>query len=171
VLLELNGMKKPRLGRSARLVIPVTGLSEEDAVPGKEVSPEQIESAFKRLDEGGRKGRVVRVRKGDTLARIAGRTGVPVDELAEANGLNPKSAVKAGRRLRLPAAASGPAVKVPATDHRANKELRHVIRRGDTLSKIAKVYGVTPERLSERNNLKEGQALLRGRVLLIPRES
>jgi LysM repeat protein len=58
-----------------------------------------------------------------------------------------------------------------ASESRGVKEKRHVVRRGDTLSKISKVYGVTPEQLSERNNLKEGQTLPRGRVLRIPLES
>jgi LysM repeat protein len=62
-------------------------------------------------------------------------------------------------------------VKSAAPGRDGKKEIRHVIRRGDTLSKIAKVYGVTPEQLSERNKLKEGQMLPRGRVLLIPLES
>jgi membrane-bound lytic murein transglycosylase D len=171
ILQELNGMKKPRVGRSARLVIPMTGLSEEEAVPGKEVSPEQVETALKRHDDVARRTRTVRVRKGDTLARIAKRTGVPVDELAEANGLKAKSRLKVGSRLRLPGTGTDQVKKSVASENGGKKERRHVVRRGDTLSKIAKVYGVTLEQLSERNKLKEGQALPRGRVLRIPLES
>ena len=36
--------------------------------------------------------------------------------------------------------------------------------------KVSKPYGVAPKSLSERNNLKEGGALLQGRVLHIPQE-
>jgi membrane-bound lytic murein transglycosylase D len=130
ILQELNGMKTPKMKRSARLVIPVTGLSEEEAVPGKEVSAEQVETALKRLDDVTRKTRKARLKKG-----------------------------------------SGAAKKAVASGRRGKKEIRHIIRRGDTLSKIAGVYGVTPGQLSARNNLKEGQALPRGRVLRIPSES
>jgi membrane-bound lytic murein transglycosylase D len=171
VLQELNGMKRPKIGRSARLVIPMTGLSEEEAVPGKEVSAEQVEMALKRLDDGSRRTRTVRVKKGDTLSRISKRTGVPVDELAEANGLKANGRLKVGSRLRLPGGGTVQAKRSVASASGGKKEIRHVVRRGDTLSKIAKVYGVTPEQLSERNNLKEGQALSQGRVLLIPLES
>lgn len=171
ILQELNGLKKPGIGRNARLVIPIAGLSEEEAVPGKEVSAGQVEAALKRLDDVARRTRTVRVRKGDTLSRISRRTGVPVGDLAEANGLNAKSRLKAGSRLRLPGSGTHQAKKSVAPDKRGVKEKRHVVRRGDTLSKIAKVYGVTPEQLSERNNLKEGQTLPRGRVLRIPLES
>jgi LysM repeat protein len=130
ILLELNGMKKPRMKRSARLIIPVTGLSEEEAVPGKEVSAEQVEMALKRLDDVTRKTRKARLKKGSHTAK-----------------------------------------KAVASARRGKKEIRHVVRRGDTLSKVGRVYGVTPEQLSERNKLKEGQALPRGRVLRIPLES
>jgi N-acetylmuramoyl-L-alanine amidase len=162
-------MKKPKLGRSAKLVIPVAGLSEDEAVPGKEVSAAQVETAFKRLDDVRKRTRTVRVRKGDTLVRIAKRTGVPVEELAEMNGLEAKSRLKVGSRLRIPG--SGPAKKSVASSRGAKKQIRHVVRRGDTVSKVSKAYGVTPEQLSERNNLKEGEALPQGRVLHIPRES
>jgi LysM repeat protein len=66
---------------------------------------------------------------------------------------------------------AGAVQKSVVSERGGKKEIRHVVRRGDTLSKIAKVYGVTPEQLSERNNLKEGQALPQGRVLRIPLES
>ncbi len=127
VLQELNGMKKPRIARSARLVIPVTGLSAEEAVPGRELSAEQVENALKRLDNVSRRTRTVKVRKGDTPAKK------PVSPAGE-----------------------------------GKKEIRHVVRRGDTLAKIAKVYGITPTQLSERNNLKEGQVLPQGSLLFVP---
>jgi membrane-bound lytic murein transglycosylase D len=171
ILQELNGLKGPRLRRSARLVIPVTGLSGDEAVPGKELSTEQVETALKRFDEGGRRTRTVRVRKGDTLSRIAKRTGVSVGQLAAANGLRTESRLKAGSRLRLPGSGSRLAKKSVVSPREGKKERRHVVRRGDTLSKISKTYGVTPQQISERNHLKEGQAPRRGRVLHIPLES
>jgi membrane-bound lytic murein transglycosylase D len=181
ILQELNGMKTSKMKRSARLVIPMTGLSEEEAVPGKEVSAAQVETALKRLDDGTRRtrkaragtrgARTVRVTKGDTLSGISKRTGVPLRQLAEANGLTTTSPLKAGRRLRLPGTAAGRANKTAVSARNGKKEIRHVVRRGDTVSKVSNVYGVTPEQIEERNHLKEGQVLPRGRVLRIPLES
>ncbi|HEY7527602.1 MAG TPA: LysM peptidoglycan-binding domain-containing protein, partial [Candidatus Deferrimicrobiaceae bacterium] len=145
--------------------------SGDEAVPGKELSTEQVETALKRFDEGGRRTRTVRVRKGDTLSRIAKRTGVSVGQLAAANGLRTESRLKAGSRLRLPGSGSRLAKKSVVSPREGKKERRHVVRRGDTLSKISKTYGVTPQQISERNHLKEGQAPRRGRVLHIPLES
>ncbi|MBI5420517.1 MAG: LysM peptidoglycan-binding domain-containing protein [Deltaproteobacteria bacterium] len=171
VLQELNGLKGRRVGRSARLVIPVTGLSDDEAVPGKEVSPEQVEAALSRLDEGGRRTRTVRVRKGDTLSGVSARTGVPVKEIARANGLKSNSRLRVGTGLRLPGAGKVASSKPAAGFRSGKKAVRHIVRRGETLEKIAKAYGVTPEQLTERNNLNPGQVLPRGRVLVIPVES
>ncbi len=107
VLKEMNGIKRG-VGRNSRLIIPVTGLSEEEAVPGKEVSPAQLTMAHMRVEEGIRrgraraKGRTIRVHKGDTLTRIAEDVGVPAGSLARANGLSVDSKLKAGSRLRVP---------------------------------------------------------------------
>ncbi|MDA8123308.1 MAG: LysM peptidoglycan-binding domain-containing protein [Deltaproteobacteria bacterium] len=172
VLQELNGLKKPRVSRSAGLILPVIGLSAEEAVPGKEISPEQVETAVRRLDDGTRRTGTVLVRKGDTLSAIAKRTGVSVDGLAGANGLDAKKhVIRAGSRLRLPGTGAAPPRKSVTSAGDGKKEIRHIVRRGDTLTKISRTHGVTVDRLSERNNLKGGRVLPQGRVLFIPQES
>ncbi len=114
ILKDLNGLKRDSLIRVSRLVIPVTGLSEEETVPGKEIAPDQLTMAHLRVEEERRKTRTrsvssvraekgaVRVGKGDTLTRIAMRHGVSVNALARANGLSPKAKLRAGARLVLP---------------------------------------------------------------------
>ncbi len=108
VLKEMNGIKRGGVKRNARLMVPVTGLSEEEAVPGKQVSAAQLTMAHMRVEEGIRRGRAkargrsIRVHRGDTLTRIAEDVGVPVSELARANGLSADSKIRAGMRLRVP---------------------------------------------------------------------
>ena len=58
VLKELNGLKRVALGRTARLVIPVTGLMETETVPGTEISPDQLTMAHMRVVEGSRRARI-----------------------------------------------------------------------------------------------------------------
>ncbi|HEX2710402.1 MAG TPA: LysM peptidoglycan-binding domain-containing protein, partial [Candidatus Deferrimicrobium sp.] len=201
VLRELNGLTRDSLGRTARLVIPVTGLVETEAVPGTEVSPDQLTMAHMRVEEGSRKARIrggrqsepgdaVIVRKGDTLARLAKRHRVRVKELASANGLTPASKLKAGAHLVLPEPscaaesrtaqtvvpkASGgtksSASAVGAARDVRKRTTRYKVHEGDTLDQIARVYGVTVERLADRNRLKKGQLLRQGLVLVIPLES
>ena len=45
------------------------------------------------------------------------------------------------------------------------------MHKGDTLDQIARVYGVTVDRLANRNGLKKSQPLRLGLVLVIPLES
>jgi len=200
VLKELNGLKRDSLGRTARLVIPVTGLMETEAVPGTEVSPDHLTMAHMRTEERSRRARIkegrrpgpgdgVAVRKGDTLARLAKRHGVPVKDLASANGLKTGSKLKVGARLVLPESAGAAESRTARTaapkgsvgtkssasagaapDVR-KRTARYKVHKGDTLDQIARVYGVTVDRLAGRNRLKKDQPLRQGVVLVIPLES
>jgi LysM repeat protein len=89
-----------------------------------------------------------KVRKGDTLARIASRNGISVSELARANRMSTKSHVHKGQTLRVPNADL--AYAAAGTTHVSNHHASHVsegevysgtrtvkIRRGDTLQGIA----------------------------------
>jgi membrane-bound lytic murein transglycosylase D len=189
VLKELNGLKKDSLSRTSRLVIPVAGLSGEELAPGKEISPDQLTMAHMRVEEGRRKGKrrqgeapesggTVTVRKGDTLVRLAKAHGVSVKELAAANGISPASKLAAGTRLSLPGEGTPPPAqskKKSAPGETApdggKRTARYKVHKGDTLERIARMYGVTPRRLAERNRLKPGDTLRQGTVLVIPLES
>lgn len=102
VLQEINGLRGDSLHRVPRVVVPVTGLSGEDAIPGKEISPDQLRLAHMRGDEGYRRGSRVRVRRGDTLSQIARRAGVSVRSLMHANGIRDASRLRAGSIIRIP---------------------------------------------------------------------
>lgn len=47
------------------------------------------------------------VQRGETLSSIARKNGITVARLAEANGISPATRVKAGQKLRIPAASRG----------------------------------------------------------------
>ena len=102
VLQEINGLRGDSLHRVPRVVVPVTGLSGEDAIPGKEISPDQLRLAHMRVDEGYRKGRTVRIRNGDTLSKIARQAGVSVRSLMRANGIQDAGRIRAGSLIRIP---------------------------------------------------------------------
>ena len=110
-------------------------------------------------------------------------------ELASANGLTLTSKLKVGAHLVLPesagtaesrsAQAAAPKASVgtksptsagAASDVR-KRITRYKVHKGDTLDQIARVYGVTIDRLADRNGLKKGQTLRQGLVLVIPLES
>jgi membrane-bound lytic murein transglycosylase D len=113
VLKELNGLRGNSLERTPRIIIPVTGLSAEASVPGRALSPQDLKLAHMRVDEGYRRGGLVRVRRGDTLSHIARRTGVSVRDLMRANGIRDPGMLRAGAVLRIPGPGSAPAPGPP----------------------------------------------------------
>lgn len=120
-----------------------------------------------------------RVRRGETLAEVAGRYGLTTRELAAMNGLGVDAHLRTGRRLRLPdrmpsrvaggAAASTPAVvasapRAPATPPMAAATV-HVVRRGDSLSGIAATSGVPESELMRINGLRNPNYIFEGQRL------
>jgi membrane-bound lytic murein transglycosylase D len=154
VLKELNGLKRDSLSRTSRLVIPVTGLSGEDAGPGKEISPDQLTMSHMRVEEGRRKGKGKRGGKPDPGGTATVRKGDAPVRPAKAPGV---AAKKGSEGTTAPAG--------------GKRTARYKVHKGDTLERIARVYGVSPQRLAERNRLKPGDPLRKGTVLVIPLES
>jgi peptidoglycan lytic transglycosylase D len=192
VLKELNGLRRVSLSRVSRLVIPVTGLSDDETAPGKEIAPAQLTMAHMRAEERTRGGRhrtarrggadsgdTVRVRRGDTLWGIAKRNGVSPGALARANHLAPGARLKIGARLALPEegvtvrgkSSSGGRTASKSPSKVRRKSTRYKVHKGDTLEKIARVYGVEMSALAEQNRLKNADRLRAGTVLVIPQES
>ena len=95
------------------------------------------------------------VRRGDSLERIARRYGATVEGLRRANGLG-SSLIHPGQSLRVPGAArpadpaAGGSGEAPAGDAAAV----HVVRRGDSLERIARRYGATVAGLRRANGLR-----------------
>ncbi len=124
-------------------------------------------SAFAESSEQG--GKVHVVRRGDTLAKVAVRYGVSVAALSRANNLRNPNLIYVGQRLWIPtsnsAAASTANTKPAATNSSSSV---HVVRRGDTLAKIAQRYGVTIAALRNTNNIRNINRIYVGQRLQIP---
>ncbi|MFC6750394.1 LysM peptidoglycan-binding domain-containing protein [Deinococcus aquaticus] len=99
----------------------------------------------------------VTVKSGDTLFLISRRSGVSVNRLRALNGLK-GDIIRAGQVLRVTGSASVSAA--PAG--------RHTVSRGDTLSLIARRYGVSVAALKAGNSLRSS-VIRPGQVLKLPR--
>ncbi|MCW2777105.1 MAG: Peptidoglycan-binding LysM [Frankiales bacterium] len=99
----------------------------------------------------------IRVRSGDTLSEIAQRHGTSVAQLRALNGLQ-GNGIFAGELLKVPGSGSRSSGRTV--------ERGYTVRSGDTLSGIAKRYGVTTRTIRVRNRLTG--ALQVGRRLAIP---
>jgi membrane-bound lytic murein transglycosylase D len=106
------------------------------------------------------------------LASIANKLGVSRGDLAEANGVSVKAAVRPGQRLLIPRAPSAPLLAsapraVDATPVLVNasrtttadadddvRVVTHRVKRGETLYAIANTYDVTVADLRTWNRMK-----------------
>lgn len=106
------------------------------------------------------------VRKGDSLSKIADRTGVSVPQLRSANGLR-GNLINAGQKLRIPTK-TNVASSASKNNVVAANEFTHRVSRGDTLWTIANRYGTSVKQL-RRVNSRTGDSLQVGQVLKISR--
>jgi LysM repeat protein len=128
------------------------------------------------------------VRPGDTVSGIAGRYGLSTASVLAINGLGWKSLIFPGQTLRLtsvpaPSAPVAPAaptqaasaptltsfVATPAPTAAAQSATgSYVIQRGDTITAIAKKFGVSVAAVLAANGLSASSIIYAGRKLAIP---
>lgn len=108
-----------------------------------------------------------RVKRGDTLASIAGQTGVDIAALKAANGLKGNS-LKINQRLVIPAAVSQSAARKSTPE--TTRFVYYTVQKKDTLATIAHKTGVSVAELRELNNLR-GNALKIGQRLSLKAEA
>jgi membrane-bound lytic murein transglycosylase D len=118
-------------------------------------------------------GHLHAVQAGETLYSIARRYGLGVAQLNEANpGL--EASLRVGQLVRLPLASDETKSSQPAAFRTAGtqtpKPVRYVVARGDTLSAIARRFGLSLNELQgwnpsskQRSALRPGQTLTIGR--------
>jgi LysM repeat protein len=106
-------------------------------------------------------GHVV-VRRGDTLSALAARHGVSVAALARANGIGDPDRILAGQALRLPAGGAPAAAAAPAGGG------RYLVRRGDTLSRIAAEQGASVAAIAQLNGIGDVHRITAGTWLRLP---
>lgn len=158
-----NGSKRIPSGFELRVPGSANALASLSALPSAAVAAAQIS------DESHR------VRQGDTLSSIALKYGVSVQQLATMNGLRQPYRVTVGQVLKLPVVAETvvvTAVAAPASGVLSNsvtteQALRHTVKAGDTLIKIAQRYSVILTELMTLNNLSHADQIRIGQVLLI----
>lgn len=92
------------------------------------------------------------VKKGDTLSEIANKFDLTVSELKKKNNLG-SDIIKAGQELEI--RSSYISNTKTAKDESKSKKILivHEVKKGDTLSEIAKQYNTSIKKLREKNNL------------------
>ncbi len=140
---------------------------------------------------------VALAKRGDTVAQVAERIGVPAAELARYNGISVDSVLRKDELLALPKRVQEPTTgviqpsgsidiqtlagdaidraptataptKAPSPKQPGSEPLRHRIERGETAYSVARLYGVSVRSLADWNGLGADLTVREGQHLLIP---
>ena len=161
------------------------------AVEDTEIWADPVTTHSDRIETDGEKHTIIhKVKAGETLASIAKTYEVTPEEIKQTNSLR-RNAVRVGQQLRITTSApqaameetvvavTKPVATTPASQKQTAKKSSdnataspktHVVKKGETLSLIAKKYGVTIAAIKTANSLKS-DALKIGQKIKIPVKS
>ncbi|HGY1051192.1 N-acetylmuramoyl-L-alanine amidase [Aeromonas salmonicida] len=113
------------------------------------------------------KSRMLRhvVKRGESLSRLAERHGVSQSTLVEINQLRSRD-IQIGQTIYIPQQGQSRSAAPIRSDDKSQM-IRHVVKRGESLSRLAEKNGVSQARLVEINKLKSRDIQV-GQVLYIP---
>jgi membrane-bound lytic murein transglycosylase D len=117
--------------------------------------------------------RIHRVRPGESLWSISRRYGMSVGALARMNHISTKAILRPGQRLQVAGSGPGEATGIASVGESGERtaatdgKLSYKVRRGDTLSAIARRFEVTVRDLQSWNNMGRSTALRAGQSLTI----
>ncbi len=100
-----------------------------------------------------------RVRRGDTLIKIARLFGTSLNALVAVNDLRDPDRIRKGAVLAIPPARGSREQGRPGS---------YQVQRGDTLGKIARLFGTSVNALMAANNLRNPNHVRKGTVLTVP---
>ena len=130
-------------------------------------APVAVERSTQKIVAGGKVYYMHQVLKGQTLYSISKAYNVTVDQLTENNEI-PPAGIKEGQMLKVPADAPASAATAAGPANQDERYLYHWVKRGETLSSVAREYGI-----SVRDLKKANKGLLfphEGDFLMIPRK-
>jgi membrane-bound lytic murein transglycosylase D len=97
------------------------------------------------------------VKRGDTIYDIAREYGVSTSSVLAANCMGPRDRIYPGEKIKIPA---GGTVK--------NEIIVHNVRRGDTITSIAKKYGASSNDVLKENGLGPRDKIYPGQKIRVP---
>ncbi|KAB3531041.1 LysM peptidoglycan-binding domain-containing protein [Alkaliphilus pronyensis] len=102
------------------------------------------------------------VKPGDTLYKISKALGIPMEALAKENNLLDINRLYVGQKLQVP--------EKTKDDYSNNGKEVYVVKKGDTLFKIAQAEGVTVDAIAKANGISNINMIYLGQELIIPKK-
>ncbi|MEK7682932.1 MAG: LysM domain-containing protein [Chloroflexota bacterium] len=106
------------------------------------------------------------VKPGDWLFQIAENFGVDPQAIVDLNGLTSNTQLVPGLVLKIPPSTGAVATPLPGT--RLPGGTIHVVKPGEWIWQIARIYGVDPQAIIDANNLANPALIFPGLELVIP---
>lgn len=103
-----------------------------------------------------------KIKSGDSLYAIAKKNKTTVSKVRQVNGIKKGEPLKIGKVLKVPTN------KKTATKKKSIRLSKYKIKKGDTLSSIARKHHTTITKLAKSNGMKKGDTLKFGRTLKVP---
>lgn len=95
------------------------------------------------------------VKDGDTLSEIAKRFGMSYEKIVKLNNISNPNLIYPGQILKIDG------------NNKVNTEVYYTVKDGDTLSEIAKKFGVSYESIVKLNNISNPSLIYSGQVIKI----
>lgn len=149
-LREINGFNyKGTFKSSHQLLVPLQSESAEDIFTAEDIPDQQEEEETVTASFSTKRHLV---KRGETLATVAKRYGVSAKELREMNHLKSGN-LKRGQVLLVQVDEDAPKRMASRSEKLKSAKSSYVVRRGDTLSSIARKFDVSPFEIKRWNNL------------------
>jgi membrane-bound lytic murein transglycosylase D len=161
ILTKVNDINGKRLAPGSVLRIPQASdqLSEKVLLAASRVDRPVSNGPAVR----GQRQIVYRVRRGDTLAKIAQRHGLSAGTLARLNGLSVGDAVSRGQRLVIRTSTK----RFRDEGEVSGRRLLYTVRKGDTVSSISHQFQVSVAQLKSWNGLNKRHRIRAGQHLVM----
>lgn len=141
-------------GSGAGVIKPYSAAAQEPGAPVSSVGDYDKSRMFRHV-----------VQRGESLSRLAEKHGVSQSTLVEINQLRSRD-IQIGQTIYIPQQGQSRSAAPVRSDDKSQM-IRHVVKRGESLSRLAEKHGVSQARLVEINKLKSRDIQV-GQVLYIP---
>lgn len=149
-----------RYGTTVQEVVDINGLSNPNLIYPGEVLRITTNSTTHGSETRGTGSIVYTVQRGNTLSQIANTYGVTVSHIVEINNIANPNLIYPGQKLRI----------TESTNTNLNPVIQnnfYTVQRGDTLSGIARRYGVSTQYLVRLNGISNPNLIYPGQMLKV----
>lgn len=155
----LNDIENDVVQRGQLIMIPVLDKKNQAVDDGKD-EPKHAEKAESQTQA---QPTTYKVRKGDTLGKIADRFGTTIDAIMQANDMK-DTEIMVGETIKITGSGNGGSSKRKSS---SGSTTTYKVRSGDTLGAIASRYGTTVSAIKRASGLKSDRLSV-GQRLTIP---